>query len=210
MYEIDKVKFGEFISELRKAMGITQKELASRLYISDKAISKWETGHSIPDITLLVPLAEILGVTVTELLECRRMEGKDTLDVSQTDDLVKKVIGISEEESLGRPQIKKKHVFIYLGCVGIALVEMLLLYLLCGKWNMEVFPDLFPVYLMMGMMMFFGIYFWFFMKEKLPAYYDEHKINVYVDGVMHMNIPGVYFNNHNWPHMIRAFYYSSF
>ena len=66
---------------------------------------------------------------------------------------------------------------------------------------MEVFPDLFPVYMMMGMMMFFGIYFWFFMKEKLPAYYDEQKVNVYVDGVMHMNLPGVYFNNrtgHIW------------
>ena len=40
MYEIDKVKFGEFISELRKEKGITQKELASQLFISDKAISK--------------------------------------------------------------------------------------------------------------------------------------------------------------------------
>lgn len=205
MYEIDKVKLGEFISELRKEKEITQKELASRLYISDKAISKWETGHSVPDITLLIPLAEILGVTVTELLECRRIEGKDTLDVLQTDNLVKKVIGLSEEENMSRPQIKKKHVFIYLGCVGIALVEMFLLYLLRDKADMEVFPDLFPVYMMMGMMMFFGIYFWFFMKEKLPAYYDEQKVNVYVDGVMHMNLPGVYFNNRNWPHMVRAF-----
>lgn len=205
MYEIDKVKLGEFISELRKEKEITQKELASRLYISDKAISKWETGHSVPDITLLIPLAEILGVTVTELLECRRIEGKDTLDVLQTDNLVKKVIGLSEEENMGRPQIKKKHVFIYLGCAGIALVEMFLLYLLRDKADMEVFPDLFPVYMMMGMMMFFGIYFWFFMKEKLPAYYDEQKVNVYVDGVMHMNLPGVYFNNRNWPHMVRAF-----
>ena len=47
MYEIDKVKLGEFISELRKEKEITQKELASRLYISDKAISKWETGGSL-------------------------------------------------------------------------------------------------------------------------------------------------------------------
>ena len=100
MYEIDKVKLGEFISDLRKEKEITQKELASRLYISDKAISKWETGHSVPDITLLIPLAEILGVTVTELLECRRIKGKDTLDVLQTDNLVMKVIGLSVEENM--------------------------------------------------------------------------------------------------------------
>ena len=42
MYEIDKIKFGAFISELRKEKGFTQKELAGRLYISDKAVSKWE------------------------------------------------------------------------------------------------------------------------------------------------------------------------
>ena len=46
---------------------------------------------------------------------------------------------------------------------------MFLLYLLRDKADMEVFPDLFPVYMMMGMMMFFGIYFWFFMKEKLDT-----------------------------------------
>ena len=80
MYEIDKVKFGAFISELRKEKGIIQKELASRLYISDKAVSKWETGHSVPDITLLTPLAEQLGVTVTELLECHRIETTGQMD----------------------------------------------------------------------------------------------------------------------------------
>ena len=43
------------------------------------------------------------------------------------------------------------------------------------------------------------------MKEKLPAYYDENKINVYIDGAMHMNLPGVYFNNRNWPHIVKTF-----
>ena len=46
MYELDKQKFGAFVTELRKEQGMTQKELASRLYLSDKAVSKWETGVS--------------------------------------------------------------------------------------------------------------------------------------------------------------------
>ena len=201
MYEIDKVKFGAFISELRKEKGITQKELAQQLYLSDKAISKWETGHSVPDITLLVPLAEILEVTVTELLECRRIEQADTLNMAQTDDLVKKVIGLSEEEALGRPRLKKKHVLIYVACVVISIIEILTIYQLQDELDIWVFPPA----MIAGMAMFFGIYFWFFIREKLPAYYDEYKVNVYVDGMMHMNLMGVYFNNHNWPHIVKAF-----
>ncbi len=200
MYEIDKEKFGKFISELRKEKGMTQKELAEKLYISDKAVSKWERGHSIPDITLLIPLAEIFGISVTELLECQRIEKTDGLDVEKTDDIVKKVIGMSEDVS-DRPRIKKKNVGIYLGCVLISFLEMFGLYQVQEKLNVM----LFPAFMMTGMAMLFGIYFWFFMKEKLPAYYDEHKVNVYVDGVLHMNLPGVYFNNCNWKYIVKSF-----
>jgi len=201
MYEIDKVKFGEFISELRKEKGITQKELANRLYISDKAVSKWETGHSVPDITLLTPLAEQLGVTVTELLECRRIENADKLDVSQADDLVHKVIAFSTEENASRPKLCKKNVLTYTGCAMIAGLEILAFALLLGEGDFAGFPGI----MIAGMALFFGIYFWFFVKEKLPAYYDENKVNVYVDGAMHMNLPGVYFNNRNWPHIVKCF-----
>jgi len=201
MYEIDKVKFGAFISELRKEKGITQKELASRLYISDKAVSKWETGHSVPDITLLTPLAEQLGVTVTELLECHRIETTGQMDVTQANDLVKKVIAFSAEENLGRPKPSKKNVLIYTACAIVAGLEMLAYFLLLGEGNFAGFPGV----MIAGMAMVFGIYFWFFVKEKLPAYYDENKINVYIDGAMHMNLPGVYFNNRNWPYIVKTF-----
>ena len=70
MFEIDKGKFGAFVAELRREKGYTQKEVARRLFLSDKAVSKWETGASIPDTALLIPLAELLGVSVTELLLC--------------------------------------------------------------------------------------------------------------------------------------------
>ena len=64
MYEIDNQKFGRFVAALRKEKGYTQKELAEKLFLSDKAISKWERGLSLPDIALLEPLSDILGVTV--------------------------------------------------------------------------------------------------------------------------------------------------
>lgn len=65
---------GRFISELRKEKGLTQKELAEKLSVTDKAVSKWETGRSAPDISLLVSLSEILGVTVIEILNGEKIE----------------------------------------------------------------------------------------------------------------------------------------
>ena len=72
MFEIDKEQFGALVSQLRKEKGLTQKEVAQQLFISDKAVSKWERGLSVPDIALLIPLADLLDVTVTELLQCKR------------------------------------------------------------------------------------------------------------------------------------------
>ena len=69
MYELDKARFGSFVAQLRKEKGLTQKALAQQLFISDKAVSKWETGVSVPDTALLIPLAEALGVTVTGSLD---------------------------------------------------------------------------------------------------------------------------------------------
>ena len=64
---------GSFLQQLRKENQLTQKELASQLHVTDKAVSKWERDLSAPDISLLIPLAQILGVSTTELLQGRRM-----------------------------------------------------------------------------------------------------------------------------------------
>ena len=63
---------GSTIKALREKKNYTQKQLADRLAVSDKTISKWETAKGLPDITLLEPLAKELGVSVAELLsgEC--------------------------------------------------------------------------------------------------------------------------------------------
>ena len=60
---MDEQKIASFICSLRKEKGMTQKELAEQLNITDKAVSKWERGLSYPDVTLIMKLAEILGVT---------------------------------------------------------------------------------------------------------------------------------------------------
>ena len=72
MNQDNQGNIGQFICELRKSGHMTQKELAEKLHITDKAVSKWERGLSCPDITLLPPLADILGVTAGELLRGKK------------------------------------------------------------------------------------------------------------------------------------------
>lgn len=87
---MDNQKTGALIAARRAELGLTQKQLADRLYISDRTISKWERGSGFPDVSLLEPLADTLGLSVLEVLHGARMEapqhGVETVirDVTRT------------------------------------------------------------------------------------------------------------------------------
>lgn len=71
---MNNIKTGQFILSRRKELGLTQNQLAEKLNVTDKAISKWENGKSAPDIATLIPLAEVLDISVVEILNGKRME----------------------------------------------------------------------------------------------------------------------------------------
>ncbi len=75
---------GSIIKELRESKKLTQQQLADKLYVSDKTISKWETGKGYPDITLLEPLASELGISVIEL-----MAGKSVINTNKSFNMMK-------------------------------------------------------------------------------------------------------------------------
>ena len=66
---MDYKKIGQFISTLRKNKKLTQEQLANKLNITKNAVSKWERGLSLPDISIIIPLSEILGVSLYDLLK---------------------------------------------------------------------------------------------------------------------------------------------
>lgn len=70
---MDQIKIGKFIAEMRKQKGLTQRQLAETLLISDKTVSKWETGRGLPEVSLMMPLCEILDINVNELLSGERL-----------------------------------------------------------------------------------------------------------------------------------------
>lgn len=65
---MDAKKTGKFICDNRKKQGMSQKEFANKLNLTDKAISKWERGKSFPDISMLIPISEILEISLYDLL----------------------------------------------------------------------------------------------------------------------------------------------
>lgn len=65
---MDQQKIGKFIAECRKNVGLTQKQLAEKLNITDRAVSKWETGKALPDSSIMLELCRILKITVNDLL----------------------------------------------------------------------------------------------------------------------------------------------
>ena len=71
---MNQIKIGAFIAECRKQVGLTQSSLAEKLGITDRAVSKWERGKSLPDASIMLELCEILGITVNELLRGERLK----------------------------------------------------------------------------------------------------------------------------------------
>ena len=122
---MDNLKFGNFIKNLRKEKNMTQKELAEKIGLTDKAISKWERGLSFPDITMLSILAEVFDVDVSEILNGER--GKEKVS---KEDIEKKIeeavekVTLKKEKKERRIKIFKKTVII-ISCVLLILSLLL-------------------------------------------------------------------------------------
>jgi transcriptional regulator with XRE-family HTH domain len=117
---------GERIAEIRKEKGMTQKELAEQLNITDKAVSKWERDLSCPDIGTLPKLAEVLGIRVEELLNTAEPEQPRTKTLDATVDMVLKALPLAMGVALVTVSILKKDLDVYTiaGLTGIGLFSI--------------------------------------------------------------------------------------
>ena len=90
---MDQIKIGRFIAEQRKAAGLTQAQLAEKLNITDRAVSKWERGISLPDSSIMLELCGLLGITVNDLLSGEKisMENNEQKNEQLLLDLAKEV-----------------------------------------------------------------------------------------------------------------------
>lgn len=128
--EVNRAAFGQFLNQLRREKGWTQKDLAERLYVSDKAVSKWERGLSLPDVALLLPLAGALGVSVTELLEGHRAVQEQRYSAAEVEALIRRALAFPVEPPERQQARVKRYLPVYLICCVLGVAEALAVWML--------------------------------------------------------------------------------
>jgi len=118
---MDQVRIGNFIKDLRKEKGLTQEQLAEQFRVSRRSVSRWETASNMPDLDLLVEIADFFDVDLRELLDGERKGEKMNKDMEET---VLKVADYSNEEK--RKITRRMHVLFIAGLIAnIAYLVML-------------------------------------------------------------------------------------
>ena len=137
---MDSQKFGTFISELRKERGWTQLELAQKLNVTDKAVSKWERGAGFPDIKLIEPLADALGVSVLEIMKSEKICEPKIL-TENANETMSQIIDIA----ILQKKIEKRNLAIGIICAALAVAIVFLLDLMDGIGFFMVYLPVFAV-----------------------------------------------------------------
>lgn len=121
---MEQEKIGKFISQLRKEKNMTQMDLAEKLNVTDKAISKWENGRGLPDLSLMKPLCDELGITINELLSGEKISEIEYKNKSEENIL--NAINYSDRKI---NKIKKMFKFIF-GLVLAIFITLLTLFII--------------------------------------------------------------------------------
>ena len=120
---MDKEKTGQLITELRKEKGLTQKQLAEALNVTDKAVSKWERGLSFPDISMLEPMSEVLDISIMEILAGKKQDENETLSREEALKLINDSVELSDEEIKHRKE-RSRFIIIILIVISLLLVSL--------------------------------------------------------------------------------------
>ena len=97
---MDQIKIGEFLKELRKEKGLTQEQLAEQFNVSRRSVSRWETGKNMPDISLLVEIAEFYDTSIPEIINGERKSEKMNEEVKEVAETMSNYAGAEKESIL--------------------------------------------------------------------------------------------------------------
>ena len=114
---MDQLKSGKFIAELRKTHGMTQLQLAEKLGVSDKTVSRWECGKGMPELSILMPLCEVLEINVNELLS-----GEFLTQESYSQKAEENMLNLIQETTENKVKNSYSFISVFLSCVVIAVI----------------------------------------------------------------------------------------
>ena len=124
---MDQIKIGKFIAKMRKEGSYTQRQLADILGISDKTVSKWETGNGLPDVSLMMPLCDSLHISVNELLSGERLTDSEYQNKAEEN-----MMNLMME----REERKKKIILSTIVCF-LTILSGVTMFVLSGSLEME-------------------------------------------------------------------------
>ena len=136
---MDQIKIGKFIASLRKEQGLTQAVLADRLGITDRAVSKWETGKCLPDASVMPELCDILKISVSELFAGERIDMENLRESNE-----KLLLELKEGEE--RSNRKLLHIRISLIVISL-VVYMAILIIASFLFKMELLNFAIPLFI---------------------------------------------------------------
>ena len=122
---MDKERTGQLITELRKEKGLTQKQLADALNVTDKAVSKWERGLSFPDISMLEPIAQTLDISIMEILAGEKKSEDETITREEAQQMIRESVELSDEEIRHKKE-RSRLIIIILVVITLLLISLTL------------------------------------------------------------------------------------
>lgn len=119
---MDQTKIGEFLKELRKEKGLTQEQLAEQFHVSRRSVSRWETGNNLPDVDIIIEMADYYEVDLRELIDGERKSEKMNEELKET---VLKVAEFSNEDKM---KVTRRMNKLFVGGFVAAVIYMILLF----------------------------------------------------------------------------------
>lgn len=141
---MDQMKVGKFIAQLRKEQGLTQEALGEKLGVTNKTVSRWENGNYMPDIELLVPLGEALGVSVNELLAGERLTNEQfrkQADENLVEVMQESCFTVEERKRFFRKKWRRDH----LGLILVLMLAAILVTVELSEYQLAAFVWVFPM-----------------------------------------------------------------
>ena len=158
---MDQEKIGRFIAEKRKEAGLTQVQLAEKLHVTDRAVSKWETGRAMPDSAIMLALCNALGITPTDLLS-----GEVVDELGKLEQTEKRLI-----EVINQKEAADKRLLLAEVCLGVVSVLFLLAFTVIPAY-LEVEDWLRITLVVVGVIPFLAVMPLLIVIEQTAGYYE--------------------------------------
>ena len=127
---MNQEKIGKFINECRKEKKLTQEQLAEKLGVTSKSISRWENGNTMPDYSLLKDLCKELGINVNELLSGQKIKESDYMTKAEEN-----FINLKKKVDRTVTLLDIINIVLFIGMVGLFIAHMYFIWLYRGPWD---------------------------------------------------------------------------